>query len=86
MFSGRLKFSKVAGMNKTSGKIEHLYAFGARGISIWRADDMRLVSDSGNMLEAAHAQIYPNIFNSHAGDLDETPAQSMDSRSDDKVS
>lgn len=51
------------------------YTFGARSFSIWRADTMELVFDSGSDFETITAEKYPNYFNASNKDV------SMDSRS-----
>ena len=61
-----------------------LYSFGARSFSIWRADDMSLVYDSGDDLARKVAEFRPDLFNSNVKGSDNV-TKSKDSRSDDKV-
>lgn len=82
--AGRLKFSKVEGVNKTTGKFDKLYAYGGRSFSIWRASDMSLVYDSGSEVERHLAEAYPSLFNAN-GVRGSTPTETKDARSDDKV-
>lgn len=51
------------------------YTFGARSFSIWQADTMKLVFDSGSDFETITAQKYPKHFNASNKDI------SIDSRS-----
>ncbi|XP_072174718.1 mesenchyme-specific cell surface glycoprotein-like [Diadema setosum] len=83
---GRLQFSTVDGLSESEPtKYEKLYFFGARGFSIFRADNLSLVYDSGDEVERTIAQYYPDVFNTNTkpDDADEdTPASFFDKRSD----
>lgn len=46
------------------------YTFGGRSFSIFRADDMSLVYDSGSDFERKVAELYPTIFNSNHKELE----------------
>ncbi|MFI3236992.1 MAG: choice-of-anchor I family protein [Lachnospiraceae bacterium] len=54
------------------------YVFGARSFSIFRADDMSLVYDSGSDFEKITAELYPDFFNS------DNEEDKIDNRSDNK--
>lgn len=72
---GRLKVTLSDGMND-DGVYEALYAFGGRSFSIFNADDMSLVYDSGDDFSKIIANIDSQIFNNDEG--------IFDGRSDDK--
>jgi hypothetical protein len=74
---GRLNVTTQLGMN-SEGKMEALYAFGARSFSIWRADNCSQVFDSGSDFEAITARRYGDRFNNNHGEVD------PDGRSDNK--
>ncbi|CAH1253652.1 Hypp1213 [Branchiostoma lanceolatum] len=80
---GCLRFSSVDGLDPTEpSKLYRLHTFGGRGVSIFRADDMSLVWDSGDDLERMEAKFYPEIFNSRYNDRgDERPTDQFDDRS-----
>ncbi|WP_207952230.1 choice-of-anchor I family protein [Paenibacillus turpanensis] len=73
---GRLKITNIEG--HVNGKYEALYSFGARSFSVWDADTMKLVYDSGDAFEQTLARVNSEMFNTSN---DENEA---DSRSDDK--
>ena len=73
------------GRNATTGEYDVLYSFGGRSFSIWRADDMSLVFDSGKTVAYQTFVLNPNLFNSNVGSKDGLVASMLDSRSDDKV-
>lgn len=76
---GRLKTSKMAGDANGDGLVEQIYAFGGRSFSIWDADTLALVYDSGSDFEYIGALLDPKHFNA-----DHETNDSVDSRSDDK--
>ncbi|XP_022096908.1 uncharacterized protein LOC110982645 [Acanthaster planci] len=85
---GRLQFSTVDGRSaQDPSKFDRLYFFGARSFSVFRADDMSLVYDSGDEMERKHAIYYPEVFNA-GGESDDpdddTPEDMFDGRSDNK--
>ena len=43
---------------------DKIYTFGARSFSIWNADTMELVFDSGSDFERITGELYPDFFNS----------------------
>eukprot|EP00058_Branchiostoma_floridae_P018710 XP_002604199.1 hypothetical protein BRAFLDRAFT_73459 [Branchiostoma floridae] len=77
-------FSSIDGLDpENPDKYSSLHLFGGRGFSVWDADDLSLVWDSGDDVERMVAKYYPTIFNS---DYDEeffnsTPAARFDHRS-----
>ncbi len=74
---GRLNVTTSAPTNE-EGHYEALYAFGGRSFSIFDADTMELVFDSGDAFEQKIAEINPDLFNSdHEEDA-------FDDRSDNK--
>lgn len=75
---GRLNVTKTLGDTDGDGDYDALYAFGARSITIRKADGA-LVWDSGQQLEAITASAYPLDFNS-----DHATNASFDTRSDNK--
>ncbi|MFS0561733.1 choice-of-anchor I family protein [Terribacillus sp. 179-K 1B1 HS] len=74
---GRLNTSIVAPKN-ADGKYEAVYGFGGRSFSIWDADSLQQVYDSGSDFEKITAQAIPEYFNT-TNDEDK-----LDNRSDDK--
>lgn len=82
--SGRLKVTTLDGLNAAGTKYDELYTFGGRSFSIRRANNMKLVYDSGDELESKMAELLPTLFNANA-DAEDTVADSFDTRSDDKV-
>lgn len=74
---GRIKITTSRGKN-ADGKFEALYSYGARSFSIWNADDMSLVYDSGSELESIVARAIPDQFNA------DNVENGADDRSDDK--
>ncbi len=77
---GRLKTlsADVIGDADADGRVEQIYAYGARSFSIWDQDGT-LVWDSGDDIETYFADLYPQFFNCNDG-----LASKQDSRSDDK--
>ncbi|WP_194165600.1 choice-of-anchor I family protein [Oceanobacillus sp. CFH 90083] len=74
---GRLNVTTSAPTNE-DGKYEALYAFGGRSFSIFDADTMELVFDSGDEFEQKLAEMNPDFFNTdHEEDV-------FDDRSDNK--
>lgn len=74
---GRLNTSIVAPKN-TDGKYEAVYGYGGRSFSIWDADALQQVYDSGADFEKITAEANPDYFNT-TNDEDK-----LDNRSDDK--
>ncbi|WP_176465603.1 choice-of-anchor I family protein [Virgibacillus sp. 7505] len=74
---GRLNTSFVAPKN-AEGKYEAVYGFGGRSFSIWDADSLQQVYDSGADFEKITAEANPEYFNT-TNDEDK-----LDNRSDDK--
>ena len=59
----KFKFTKENGFNEETGKYEALYSYGGRSFSIFDADTMELVFDSGSDFEKITADALPNYFN-----------------------
>ncbi|XP_078595906.1 mesenchyme-specific cell surface glycoprotein-like [Branchiostoma floridae x Branchiostoma japonicum] len=61
-------------------KVRELHTFGGRGASIFDAEDLSLVWDSGDDFERVGAQVHPAVFNSkfNGENMDETPEDSFD--------
>ncbi|KAI8501582.1 hypothetical protein Bbelb_208530 [Branchiostoma belcheri] len=77
-----LRFSSVDGLDPAEpSKLSRLHTFGGRGVSIFRAENLTLVWDSGDDLERMEAKFYPEIFNSRYKYLDERPTDQFDDRS-----
>lgn len=57
------KVTIESGKNPDTGKYEALYGFGGRSFSIFKADTMELVYDSGNEFETIIAEAAPEYFN-----------------------
>lgn len=74
---GRLKTTTALGDADNDGKVEQIYAYGARSFSIWNASG-DLVFDSGNDFETITAERFGDKFNNNNDEND------GDSRSDDK--
>ena len=80
-----MKVTTLDGLNDAGTEYDELYTFGGRSFSIRRANNMKLVYDSGDQLESKIAQLLPkNLFNANA-DAEDTISDTFDSRSDDKV-
>eukprot|EP01026_Neomeris_dumetosa_P047676 TRINITY_DN4100_c0_g1_i5.p1 TRINITY_DN4100_c0_g1~~TRINITY_DN4100_c0_g1_i5.p1 ORF type:complete len:517 (-),score=80.92 TRINITY_DN4100_c0_g1_i5:214-1764(-) len=62
---GSLTFSSVDGA-PSGGVDTALYTYGGRSVSIWTADTLELIWDSGDLLETEHEDKYPSIFNMDA--------------------
>ena len=75
---GRLTVGSVDADTDGDGDADRLVAFGARSASIWRASDLSLVSDTGDLFERKTAELSPSTFNSQG------TAQDFDTRSDNK--
>lgn len=74
---GRMKITTSRGKNE-EGKYEALYSYGARSFSIWSAEDLSQVYDSGSELERLLADAMPEQFNA------DNVENGADDRSDDK--
>ncbi|CAM3687049.1 choice-of-anchor I family protein [Marinicrinis lubricantis] len=74
---GRLKTTTSAPKNE-EGKYEAIYSYGGRSFSIWDAEDMSLVYDSGGDFETITSEAMPEFFNS------DNEENNFDGRSDDK--
>ena len=74
---GRLKITTANGKN-AEGKYEALYSYGARSFSIWNADNLEQVYDSGDDFEKITATALPEYFNTNNDEV------KKDGRSDDK--
>ncbi|WP_058308389.1 choice-of-anchor I family protein [Gracilibacillus massiliensis] len=74
---GRLKTSISHPVNE-EGKYEAIYGYGGRSFSIWDADSLDLVYDSGSDFENKIAAFQPDYF--HSNNDEDT----FESRSDDK--
>ena len=80
---GRLTVTKpstigVAGLTQTSGTVQSVYSFGARSMSVWRAD-ATLAADTGNQLERLTFDLDKGNFNKS-----NTAGSLLDDRSDNK--
>jgi len=74
---GRLKTTTSAPKNE-NGKYEAIYGFGARSFSIFDAETMNLIFDSGDDFEQITSKALPDYFNSSNDE------NKKDDRSDDK--
>jgi hypothetical protein len=78
-FGGRLKILNTMGDTDNDGEFEQIYIFGARSMSIWSADTLEQVYDSGDVLERETARVHGEIgFNANHREA------GYDNRSDDK--
>lgn len=75
---GRLNVTTANGLRADGSCYEDIYAFGARSFSIYAADSMEQVYDSGSDFERITAKVYPENFNSNHRE------NSFETRSDDK--
>lgn len=75
---GKLKLTKEQGKNEETGKYEALYGFGGRSFSIFDAETMELIFDSGSDFEKFMAEETPQYFNTTNNET------KVDNRSDDK--
>lgn len=74
---GRLK-TTISAPRNSEGKYEAIYGFGARSFTIWDAETMSRVYDSGSEFEETLAEALPAYFNTNHEE------NSFDDRSDDK--
>jgi len=74
---GRLKTTLSTPLND-AGKQEYIESFGTRSFSIWDADSMTLVFDSGDQFERITKLAIPHAYNTN------NEENAFDSRSDDK--
>ena len=81
---GRLELSVIDGIDG-DGKYTDLFSFGSRSFSMYRVTDFTRVYDSGDELERVIAENFPTIFNSNPNKESDTPEETVDSRSDDRV-
>ena len=82
---GRLKITTENGRNATTGEYDPIYTYGGRSFSVWRADDMSLVYDSGKMVAYQTSVLNPDLFNSNIGSISAAISSMVDSRSADKA-
>ncbi len=75
---GRLNVLTTEGLRADGSCYEAIYALGARSFSIYDAQTMQQVYDSGADFERITAEVYPDFFNSNH------TANSFKARSDDK--
>lgn len=75
---GRLTVTTATGLRTDLSCYEAIYAFGARSFSIWHADNLAQVYDSGEDMERITAASFPEYFNSNHRE------NTFESRSDDK--
>jgi DNA-binding beta-propeller fold protein YncE len=75
---GRLTVTTATGLRADGSCYEDIYVFGARSFSIWRADDLTQVYDSGEDFERITADMFPDNFNSDHAE------NNFDNRSDNK--
>jgi 2',3'-cyclic-nucleotide 2'-phosphodiesterase/3'-nucleotidase/5'-nucleotidase len=76
---GRLLSSSAMGDVDNDGDVDHLYSLGGRSFSIWDANTLEQVFDSGDHIEKMTAAKLPTYFNSN-----HTDNNSFKGRSDDK--
>lgn len=76
---GRLRVTTTLGDSDGDNKYEELFSYGGRSFSIWNADDMAQVYDSGSDFERITAIQLPSLYNSELGLTAE-----FDQRSDNK--
>lgn len=81
--TGRLEVSKENGLNTTTGEYDALYTFGARSFSIWFANNMSLLYDSGDDISTKTSMLFPELFNCDTNYR--WPLTGKDKTSDDKV-
>eukprot|EP00058_Branchiostoma_floridae_P014179 XP_002599667.1 hypothetical protein BRAFLDRAFT_119372 [Branchiostoma floridae] len=84
LVTGCLTFSITDGLDPSDPhKVRELHTFGGRGASIFAAEDLSLVWDSGDDFERVGAQVHPAVFNSkfNGENMDETPEDSFDKSS-----
>ncbi|XP_066284593.1 mesenchyme-specific cell surface glycoprotein-like [Branchiostoma lanceolatum] len=78
---GCLIFSITDGLDPSDPhKVRELHTFGGRGVSVFDAEDLSLVWDSGDDFERVGAEAHPAVFNSQFKNenMGETPADSFD--------
>jgi hypothetical protein len=60
---GNLRISKIDGDYDDDGDLDAIFAFGGRSFSIWSANGLRYLSDSGDDFEQITALVIPEFFN-----------------------
>lgn len=75
---GDYKVTVENGFNEETGKYEAIYGYGGRSFSIFDADTMEMIYDSGNEFEEITSEAMPEHFNVTNDEL------GMDDRSDNK--
>ena len=83
-YIGRLVVTKEMGLQPETGEYDALYTFGGRSFSIFKAETMQLVYDSGDHIGKSIATQIPEFFNMNY-DSDVMMNLTRDKRSDNKV-
>ena len=78
-----MKVNTAIGDPDGDGNYSALYSAGSRGVTLWGSNG-ELISDTGDEFETLLAVTAPEIFNANLEET-ETLAETVDSRSDDKV-
>ncbi|XP_067666375.1 mesenchyme-specific cell surface glycoprotein-like [Haliotis asinina] len=71
------------GWDPLYGYFKHAYAYGGRSWSMWNADGVNQVYDSGSDLEYEVSQYSRSVFNGDCFSQSMSPPQHLDTRSDD---
>ncbi|XP_046339973.1 mesenchyme-specific cell surface glycoprotein-like [Haliotis cracherodii] len=85
---GRLYVSNLQydtdGWNPIFGYFENIFAYGGRSWSLWDASSATQQWDSGSDLEYEVREYNGSVFNGDCTSINQSPPQSLDTRSDDK--
>ena len=84
MLQGRLKFVLGDSVAEENTDMK-LFTFGGRSFSIWSLPDMHLAYDSGHVIGYSIYDKFPVVFNGRVDEVENTPYEDRDDRSDDKV-
>lgn len=81
---GRLRVSVFDGDDDGDGLIEKPVMFGTRSLSVWDAQTLKRVGDTGSAFEQMMAEKAKDLFNANRIGTDEPPAFQFDNRSADR--
>lgn len=87
-FLGCLKISRAEPRDE-NGQLTEVVSYGCRSFSLFSLNDDHRPSlhwSSGDLLERIISDHYPQVFNSNPNNVDLTPEEAFDRRSDDSVS
>ena len=86
LITGRLQVRYVDAFDTISRLVKDATGYGGRSISLWQTQTMALTYDTGFELEHQENTNYPATFNGEVSNVNQSPTQQRDLRSDDHVS